>query len=206
MTNKEEIWIATENEGKIQEFKQMLGNDYDVKSLLDLPEKLDIEENGETFEQNALIKAMALAKVIHKPTIGDDSGIEIEEMHNFPGVRSKRWALPITDPKEINQKLLAVLQEKHLTAKQQRKAKMVTYLVYFDPENNFQRGFQGVLNGYIAPEAKGNGGFGYDEIFIPNDTDRTVAEQVENKNDFSHRSKALKKLKEFLDSKADGNA
>ncbi len=200
MMGEPQIWIATTNLHKIQEFKKMLSG-YEVKSLLDLPDALVIEENGTTFCENALIKAKALALVINQPSIADDSGLLVDELDGFPGVYSRRWALPLTLDQEINAKLLTLMAEKGLKTKAQRQSRMVTCLAYYDPTTKHEQTFAGELLGYITLQPQGDDGFGYDQIFALNDSDLTLAQIGSEKNYLSSRSQALTKLMLWLESK-----
>ncbi|MCL8212880.1 RdgB/HAM1 family non-canonical purine NTP pyrophosphatase [Mesoplasma whartonense] len=200
MMGEPQIWIATTNLHKIQEFKKMLGG-YEVKSLLDLPNSLVIEENGTTFCENALIKAKALALMINQPSIGDDSGLLVDGLDGFPGVYSRRWALPLTLDTEINAKLLRLIDDKGLKTKAQRQSRMVSCLAYYDPITKNEQTFEGELEGYITYQPQGVDGFGYDQVFALNDSDLTLAQIGIEKNSLSSRSQALTKLMQWLESK-----
>jgi len=189
---KRNIWIATKNKKKIKEFKALLPN-YKVKSLLDLPMKLVIEETGQTLEENALIKAKVLSTYLNEPAIGDDSGIFVKGLNNFPGVNSKRWAWPVTDEQEINNLLLQKM--KYV---KDRSAQMRTVLVYADPTTKTENYFLGVIKGKISKEPRGKDVFGYDQIFELEDSKKTLSELGKNKNDYSHRQMAIYQLTEFL--------
>jgi len=189
---KKNIWIATKNKKKIKEFKALLP-DYQIKSLLDLPMELVIEETGQTLEENALIKAKVLSTYLNEPAIGDDSGIFIKGLNNFPGVNSKRWAWPITDEQEINSLILKKMKDVN-----DRSAQMRTVLVYADPATKTENYFLGVIKGKISKEPRGKQVFGYDQIFELEDSKKTLSELGKNKNDYSHRQMAIYQLTEFL--------
>lgn len=178
----------------------MLSPNYDVKSLIDLPKRLEIEETGTTFCENALMKAKALALAINQPAIGDDSGICITVLDDFPGIYSRRWALPLTGAGEVNNHLLELLRAKGLTTKADRAAKMVSCLAYYDPHTNQVRTFTGELQGSIATKPKGDLVFGYDQVFEVEDTNQTLSELNIHKNDYSPRAKALHQLLTSLES------
>jgi len=186
-----EIWIATSNRNKVAEFQQLLPN-LSIKSLLDLPEPFEIEEDGKTFEENALIKAKALGDYLQKPVIADDSGISVLGLAGFPGVFSKRWAYPVTDDHEINQLLL----EKMIGMKD-RRAEMVTVIAFYDPNSHITKTFSGVIQGAITLVPKGHDNFGYDEIFEVQPSGKMLAELGAEKHQFSHRQIAAKKFLEF---------
>jgi len=186
-----EIWIATSNRNKVAEFQQLLPN-LSVKSLLDLPEPFEIEENGTTFAENALIKAKALGDYLQKSVIADDSGICVLALDGFPGVYSKRWAYPVTDDHEINQLLL-----EKMTGLTDRRAQMETVIAFYDPISHVTETFSGVIDGEITLVPKGHDNFGYDEVFAVQPSGKTLAELGAEKNQFSHRQIAAKKFLDF---------
>ncbi|AEM68675.1 RdgB/HAM1 family non-canonical purine NTP pyrophosphatase [Mycoplasma putrefaciens] len=194
---KKIIWIATNSKNKAQEYQEIL-KDWTVKTLLDLKNYQEIAENGSSFEQNAMIKAKALAKQINGIAIGDDTGICVKVLDDFPGIYSKRWAYPITDHVEICQKLLEKL--KPYQHQKQRKAKMVTAIAFYDAVNDKELVFSATVEGYIANELRlTSSGFGYDYIFIPKNSNKTYSEMTsEQKNNNSARRQAIDQFCEFI--------
>lgn len=192
------IWIATNNEGKIKDFKTIL-TDYEIKTLKDLDKNIDIPENENTFEGNSLAKAKYLAKIVNEKVIADDSGICIDNLDNFPGVYSARWANPLTDWSKINDKLLSKLEEANLLTPNDRKAHFISCITFLDEKNNIHKTFVGRVDGIISFEQKGENGFAYDKIFIPNGYTKTFAEMTfEEKNSISHRRQAIELMKKFF--------
>ncbi len=187
--------FATGNKGKLKEVKKIFSNtDYEIISLYDLGDVPDIIEDGDTYEANALIKAKAIYTIHKVPVIADDSGLSVEQLNGEPGVYSARYAGENCTYDDNNQKLireLAKFEEPH-------KAKFVCSSVFYDGEN-IKTAF-GELHGEIVSEFKGTHGFGYDPIFIPKDSNRTLAEfSSEEKNKISHRAIAFNTLKDLLD-------
>lgn len=189
--------IATSNAHKVKEFKAMLTPlGYDVKSLLDFPEPLDIEETGTTFEANALIKAKAIYEQLHIPVISDDSGIAINHLHGEPGVHSARFLGHDTSYEVKNEHILKLLEDA-----QDRGAQYVCVIAYIEA-NGVEHVFRGECAGRIAHEAKGDEGFGYDPIFYYPPFKTTLANvSEEQKHSISHRGLALAKLLAYMEGK-----
>lgn len=187
-----EIVVASNNKDKIEEIKEILEN-YKIISMREAGINIDIEENEETFEKNAIVKAEAIAKKLNgKMCIADDSGIEIEYLKGFPGVLTKRWHKG-TD-REKNLKLIEKLKG---VQGQKRKATFTVAIALSDGEKTVCK--TGKINGFIAEMVRGENGFGFDEIFEL-ETGKTLAELTkEEKNKISARKIALKKLKELID-------
>ena len=192
-----QILIASNNQGKIREIKAILQDlPIEVLSIADFPALADfeVEETGQTFSENALLKARSYASVTDLPTIGDDSGLEVKALDGFPGVHSNRWFEGSTE--ERNQALLAKLE----TATD-RSARFVGVVAFFDPQTETTKTFEGVVEGEIAMSPRGDKmvGFGYDPIFIPKGYQQTFSELgAEKKNQISHRRQALFKLSQFF--------
>ncbi|AGM25992.1 dITP/XTP pyrophosphatase [Spiroplasma syrphidicola EA-1] len=189
-----EIWIATNNKNKVREFTAIFAEmNVTVKSLLDLPTVIDIPEEGTTFLENAYQKAAYLAHKINKPVLADDSGLEIIGLNNFPGIFTKRWALPITDNNLINQMLIDKCA--NLT---DRSAQAVCTLVYLNPLNGKEGSFTGITKGEITTTPIGDNNFGYDPIFKVEELNKTYAQlTLAEKNQYSHRAKAVNQFKEW---------
>ena len=192
-----ELMIATSNAHKVEEFKKMLEpRGIVVKSLLDLDEQFEIEENGSTFEENALIKARSIAKHLDIPVISDDSGLVIDALGGAPGIHSARYLGKDTDYKTKNTIILSRLADVEGEA---RSARFVCAMGLVYPDGK-EMTFTGTIEGYIHSEIVGPNGFGYDPIFYYPPFGTTTANvSDEMKNSVSHRGNALKKLMEYLD-------
>lgn len=191
-----EVIIATQNIGKAKEFEHIF-NQYQirVKSLRDLADPIDIVEDGETFEENALIKARAIAAKYHTLVIADDSGLEIDALDGRPGVYSARYAGEGRDDLANIEK---VLKELEGVADENRSARFVCALALVTPQGN-ECVVRGECEGQILSECRGNEGFGYDPIFYLKTLDKTMAQiSKSEKNVLSHRADAFKKLEKVL--------
>jgi len=187
-----EILIATTNQHKIDEYRKMLEPyGYFIKSLNDYP-PLEIVEDGNSFAENALIKARALAALTKVRVIADDSGLEIKALDNRPGIYSARYLGVDTPYQKKNQLILEKLKDV-----KDRQARFVCAIALV--EQGEEKVFMGTFNGSIAYEAKGENGFGYDPIFYVDDHHMTAAELApELKNRISHRGQALKQVLPYL--------
>ncbi|AYK64744.1 XTP/dITP diphosphatase [Bacillus subtilis] len=192
-----EAIIATHNPGKVKEFKEILEpKGYDVKSLAEIGFTEEIEETGHTFEENAILKAEAVAKAVNKMVIADDSGLSIDNLGGRPGVYSARYA---GEQKDDQANIEKVLSELKGIEKEQRTARFRCALAVSIPGEETKT-VEGHVEGYIAEEPRGKYGFGYDPIFIVKDKDKTMAELTsDEKNKISHRADALKKLSKLLE-------
>ncbi len=192
-----EAIIATHNPGKVKEFKEILEpKGYDVKSLAEISFTEEIEETGHTFEENAILKAEAVAKAVNKMVIADDSGLSVDNLGGRPGVYSARYAGEQKDDQENIDKVLSELKG---IEKEQRTARFRCALAVSIPGEETKT-VEGHVEGYIAEEPRGEYGFGYDPIFIVKDKDQTMAELTsDEKNKISHRADALKKLSKLLE-------
>ncbi len=191
---EKEIIVASNNEGKIREIQDIL-NEYKVISMKDLGIDIEIEENGETFEENAFIKARAIAKVTGKLCIADDSGLCMEAFNGFPGIKTARFLGENATQAERNQYIMEKVQG---LPKEKRKCKFVCTIAAVIPEQE-EKVFRGELEGYITTEIKIDGGFGMDPIFEL-ENGKTLAEiGTKEKDKISHRYKALIQLKEYLE-------
>jgi XTP/dITP diphosphohydrolase len=191
---REKMILASKNKGKILELKEIL-SDMNVKiiSLLELDDKMEIDENGKTFEDNSKIKAYEVFNKFKVPTIADDSGISVEQLGGRPGVYSARYSGENATDEENNNKLIEELKgfdEPHL-------AKYVCAAVYYDGKNYLVA--EDYAKGKIIKTPKGKNGFGYDPYFIPEGYDCTMAElSPQEKNRISHRAKAFIKLRDKI--------
>jgi XTP/dITP diphosphohydrolase len=203
--NAMRLFIASANPGKIREIQAILqDSELELLSARDevelaalgvtIPAGFDVLENGQTFQENALLKAKAYAELTGLATIADDSGLEVEALNGFPSVNSNRWFAGT--PAERNLALLDLLKDKA-----SRQARFYSVLCYFEPKTSQHQFFEGEILGQIAPEPRGSKleGFGYDPIFIPQGYEKTFAELgADFKNNISHRREALFKLNQFL--------
>jgi len=196
------IVLATRNKHKVEEIKQIikiyldekLYSNLEILSISDFDGVPEIEEDGKTFEENALKKAREVYKFTGLPSISDDSGIEVDFLNGEPGVFSARYAGESATDEENNRKLLKLLDGVPV---ERRTARFRCVIAYVDGE--VEKTFEGVVEGKIAFQPRGTGGFGYDPLFIPNGFDLTYAEMPRDlKNKISHRSRAVKKFVEFL--------
>lgn len=168
-----EAIIATHNPGKVKEFKEILEpRGYEVKSLAEIGFTEEIEETGHTFEENAILKAEAVAKAVNKMVIADDSGLSVDNLGGRPGVYSARYA---GEQKDDQANIDKVLSELKGIEKEQRTARFRCALAVSIPGEETKT-VEGHVEGYIAEEPKGEYGFGYDPIFIVKDKDKTMAE------------------------------
>ncbi|MBP3707661.1 MAG: RdgB/HAM1 family non-canonical purine NTP pyrophosphatase [Clostridia bacterium] len=189
------IILASNNKHKIQEIKAKLRVlNIDVLSQSESGCNIDVEENGTTFAENAAIKAKALYEILKKPVIADDSGLEVDYLDGAPGVYSARFCGPDATDKDKYNKILELLKDVNDIKK--RAARFKCVICYID-EQGKEHFFEGVCEGRISFEPKGDSNFGYDPIFLVGD--RTFAEMSEEeKNKISHRGLAIDKLFKYL--------
>ena len=187
-----DIVIATNNQGKINDFKAIFPND-NVIGISELLKDFDVEETGTTFEENAILKSEAAAKRLNKRVIADDSGLEVFALNGEPGVYSARYAgLDKNDDDNID-KLLS-----KLTDITQREAQFVCVISMSEPDQP-TRTFKGTVSGRITDERRGDNGFGYDPVFYVPEKGRTMAElSATEKSQISHRGEAIKQLQAYL--------
>ena len=192
-----ELIFASHNKGKIAEIKQILGPlGINVKSSedFDLP---DVEETGTTFEENAALKAVTIAKLTGTQCLADDSGLCVNALHGRPGVYSARYA-PNRDFDKAMDKLLQEILD---SQSQDRRAYFACVLVLANPDGTY-KSFEGRVEGEITLEKQGAQGFGFDPVFMPIGYNKTFAELgSEIKNKISHRGRALEKLISYLSSR-----
>ncbi|MGN0328141.1 MAG: XTP/dITP diphosphatase [Lachnospira sp.] len=189
------IILASNNKDKIKEVKEILKG-YEVISLKEAGIDADVEENGTTFEENALIKARAVAKLTGELTMADDSGLEIDALNKEPGIYSARYMGHDTSYDVKNRALLDRLKGVEGNDRSGRFVCAIA-VVFSDGREIVKRG---TMEGLIAKEIKGNNGFGYDPIVYLPEYGMTSAElSPEEKNKISHRGKALTMIKEELD-------
>jgi XTP/dITP diphosphohydrolase len=192
-----EIIIATKNQGKVKEFEALLAPiGFRVHSLLDYPDSIDVEETGKSFEENAILKAEAIAMHYQRMTIADDSGLAIDYLGGKPGIYSARYAGPEKDDQANINKVLEDLSDVHSLL--DRSARFICALAISIPGEKTKT-VVGTCEGYIATEPQGENGFGYDPIFILKNSNQTMANLTKDeKNKISHRAEALKKVIEVI--------
>ncbi|MBN2851628.1 MAG: XTP/dITP diphosphatase [Clostridia bacterium] len=191
-----EMVIASNNLHKIREIQRILGNEkFKILSLSQLGIQSEPEENGKTFKDNALIKALDIRQFTDKIIIADDSGLIVPSLDNQPGVYSKRYAGENATDEDNNKLLISNLVN---VEEQKRKAMFISCLCILVGEQTYF--VEGVCHGTIILEPKGTNGFGYDPIFFISEYNKTFAELTEDeKNSISHRGKAVMKMKKLLE-------
>ena len=189
------IILASNNKDKVKEVKEILKG-YDIISMKEAGIDVDIEENGTTFEENALIKARAIMKLTGQITMADDSGLEIDYLNKAPGVYSARF---IGHDTSYDIKNKALIQKLEGVKGSDRSGRFVCAIAVCFPDGR-EIVKRGTMEGLIAEEIKGDNGFGYDPIVYLPEYGRTSGELApEEKNKISHRGKALALIKEELD-------
>lgn len=191
------LLFATNNNHKLREIQAMIPDSIVLMSLADIDYTDDIAETADTLEENAMIKARTIYNITGIATFADDTGLEIECLGGEPGVRSARYA---GESKNMDDNIEKVLRL--MTGETNRKARFRTVIALIVDGKEYS--FEGIIGGTIISEKRGNSGFGYDPIFIPDGKTETFAEMTpEEKNMISHRSAALAKLAGFLSKKAE---
>ena len=186
------ILIATQNQGKLNEYRKLLKPHQiiSLKQLKSFPQNFKVKETGHTFKQNAIIKAKAYGQKTNLPSLADDSGLSIDHLKGFPGVKSARFAKG--NYPAANQKILKLLKD---LPKSKRTASFKIAIAIFNPQTKKLKTITAQTNGWIAFKVRGKNGFGYDPIFVSSTLNKTFAEFTQNqKNKLSHRAKALKQL------------
>ncbi|KAB6083481.1 non-canonical purine NTP diphosphatase [Bacteroides xylanisolvens] len=192
---KRKLVFATNNAHKLEEVAAILGDKVELLSLNDIGCQTDIPETAETLEGNALLKSSYIFKNYHLDCFADDTGLEVEALNGAPGVYSARYAGGEGHDAQAN--MLKLLHE--LDGKENRKAQFRTAISLILDGKEYL--FEGVIKGEIIKEKRGDSGFGYDPVFMPEGYDRTFAELGNDiKNQISHRALAVQKLCEFLQS------
>ena len=187
---KQKIVFATNNAHKLEEVAAILGENYEVLSLREIGCEADIPETADTFAGNALQKAHYVKEHFEYDCFADDSGLEVDALDGAPGVYSARYSGGGSE--ENMTKLLH-----NLTGKSERRAQFRTVIALLIGDDT--RLFEGIVRGSIIEERRGEGGFGYDPIFVPEGYDKTFAELgSEVKNRISHRAQAVEKLADYL--------
>lgn len=190
------LLIATTNQGKVREIKR-LTSDLPIKilhlgdpSLPDMPES---PEDGRAFEENAIQKAKHYAMLSGHPTVAEDAGLEIASIDNWPGVHSSRVA------ENDHDRVQLVLQKLHGKSGDDRRARFVSVVALFSPNNGSTELFTGTVEGMLLEEPRGENGFGYDPIFYYPELGKTFAELTsEEKNGVSHRGESFRKFTDWI--------
>lgn len=193
---KKQIVFATGNAGKVKEIRAILGDlGYEILSMKEAGICAEIEENGKTYEENALIKAREVAKYTDAVVMADDSGLEIDYLNKEPGIYSARYMGEDTSYTIKNNNLIERLQG---VPDEKRTARFVCAIAAIMPDGE-ELTTRGVIEGRIGYEEAGENGFGYDPIFFVPCFGKTTAQlSPEEKNQVSHRGKALEAMKELL--------
>jgi XTP/dITP diphosphohydrolase len=192
------LTFATGNSGKLREASEILGEGFDLVSLADVGITEDIPETGDTLRDNSIQKAQYLYERIGCDCFADDTGLEVDALGGAPGVYTARYAGEDKDFNKNMDKVLHELQGLEGEARRARFKSVITLII-----NGETHLFEGTLEGVIAHEKSGNGGFGYDPIFIADEYPGLTLADIteEQKNDISHRGKALRAMAEWLKSR-----
>jgi XTP/dITP diphosphohydrolase len=186
--------LATRNAAKLRELARILGEQVPLAGLDEFVGAPDVPETGATFEENALLKARAIAEYTHLPAVADDSGLCVDALNGMPGVLSARWAGGHGDDKANLDLVLAQIADVPDT---RRGARFVCAAALVDGAREVV--VTGTVAGRLTRERRGSGGFGYDPIFLPDGFDLTTAEMTpEAKDAISHRGRAFRALAEFI--------
>lgn len=192
-----EICFATNNEHKLKEIRELLGNRFRVLSLDEIGCKEELPETQNSLEGNSKEKAEYIYKKYGIPCFADDTGLEVESLGGDPGVKSARYA---GDHKNSDDNIALLLE--NLQGTRNRKARFRTVITLRENKGVIQ--FEGIVEGEIIKERKGEKGFGYDPVFRPIEEERTFAEMpLKEKNKISHRARAFRKLIRYLKSHSD---
>lgn len=187
--------VATNNQGKVKEFKQLLEPlGFEPVSLSDEGIVIDVAEDGETFAENAHIKAQAVYEICKCPVLADDSGLEIEFLGGAPGIYSARYAGEDATDADRCSKVLSELEGVDISMRSARFACALYCIIDDDTEYSVL----GTMNGFIGTEPMGENGFGYDPIFMIDEETSVAMISDEEKNKISHRAEAMRKLAEVL--------
>jgi XTP/dITP diphosphohydrolase len=189
------IIFATNNQNKVEEVRAVLGSRFNIITLKEAGIDIDIPEPHDTLEANATEKSRTIFEITKQNCFSEDTGLEVEALNGEPGVKSARYAGEARSFDDNIEKLLG-----KLASSENKTARFRTVISLI--LNGKEYFFEGICNGEIISERKGNKGFGYDPVFIPDGSDQTFAEMdMTEKNKFSHRKKAMEKLINFLNGK-----
>jgi XTP/dITP diphosphohydrolase len=192
-----QLLIATRNAHKTREFAEILGKEFEVCDFSSVPDALEVEETGATFEENAVLKALATSQDRHLFVVADDSGLEVDALDGAPGIHSARYSgQDATDQQNVDMLLSDLARRNVSPPKRTARFRCVIALAR---DGKLLKAFEGIVDGIIVDLPRGEHGFGYDPIFVPNGFDRTFAElPAETKNKISHRAQAARKLAHYL--------
>jgi XTP/dITP diphosphohydrolase len=196
MTNEDfQLLVATTNAGKIRELEGLLTDlPLTLRGLREFPNAVEVEETGKTFAENAILKAEGYAKQLKILSLADDSGLEVEAMGGAPGVYSARFAGENTSYEKKIETLLNKIGQAD-----NRRARFVCVMAIANENGKIKYLAEGVCQGRIAFEPRGENGFGYDPVFIPDGFEQTLGELPgEIKREISHRARACKKIIQYL--------
>jgi XTP/dITP diphosphohydrolase len=192
-----ELVVATRNAHKTREIQHILGSNFTVRDLRAIPEVSEICESGTSFEENAKLKALAASRQLPALVIADDSGLEVDALGGAPGIYSARYAGANATETDKIDKLLRELAR--IRATDDRRCARFRCVMALARNGNLLGTFEGIVEGSIADEARGDSGFGYDPIFVPDGFEQTFGElPTEVKNTISHRAKAIRALADRL--------
>lgn len=184
--------FATNNKNKVDEVRLVLNHKFEIISLKEAGINIEIPEPHQTLEENASEKSTTIFRLTGKDCFSEDTGLEVDSLNGEPGVKSARYAGDENDFKKNIAKLLL-----NLEGKKDRKAQFKTVISLII--NGEEHQFTGICKGAIIEDERGDNGFGYDPVFIPDGSEKSFAEMtMEEKNKYSHRKKATAKLIEFL--------
>lgn len=193
------IVLATGNKDKAREIKAMLDHKFEVKSMKDMGIDIEIIEDGDTFEDNALIKVRAIQPFVKDSEMiimGDDSGLSVDALDGAPGIYSARYAGEDVTYRDNNEKLLKAMRD---VPEEKRGAEFVSAIAMILPDGQ-ELTVRGTVRGRIAFDFMGEEGFGYDPLFIVEETGKSYAQMApEEKNDISHRARAVARAKQILE-------
>lgn len=193
--SKQRLLLATRNPHKTREVREILGDAWEVCDMSAFPGMPEVEETGETFEENARIKALAAAGAFDGWVLADDSGLEVDALGGAPGVRSARFA---GDSADMEQNRALLLKKLAGLGADQRRGRFRCVLA-LAKDGAVVRVFSGAVEGFISTDERGAAGFGYDPVFVPEGNERTFAEMTASqKHALSHRGRALALMAEFL--------
>lgn len=185
------IYLATNNKHKLKEINEIKPDGFEIKGMFEILKNFEVNEDGKTFLENSIKKAIETAQVLRMPVLADDSGLEIEILNGFPGVYSARFM----ENKSYIEKMKHILKKMENVPFEKRKARFVCAATYYNPKNNILFSVEGEIKGKIAYSILGKDGFGYDPIFIPEGETLTFGQLgQEVKNRISHRKSAFQKL------------
>ena len=183
--------VASRNENKLREIQKLAPDGFNLVSLRKLSITVDAPEEGDSFIQNAISKAIFYGNLLMKPVVADDSGLVVDALGGFPGVLSARFMKDHPYVEKMKT-IIKMLKDKEKTAR------FVCAAAFWNPESKVLLCCEGSVEGIISEDIRGNSGFGYDPFFIPEGFDKTFGELGEEKHKISHRLRAFKQLFENL--------